>query len=235
MKKLIFIVLLVLMCCLSTTADQVTLRPAGDMGETQWICAGAECEDWSSLNDQDDETCVYDGIAGHESGYRMDDFTQAAEFDSIQIWMRALYSFGSGGTARIALGVGCIDAEFGENYWCIEADAGICHQGEFPGNAADTITLTSTATDYYVVSLALDPCRNDDWDTLYFNYYGYDHGWHDMLFNLYNVELRTGLPSSSNKVTEIWVKLFWTPAAGRPGGLIQDKDTRGIIEGGIAR
>ena len=204
MKKLIICSSLLLLMVSAGWGASITVRPTKSQGEIQWTETPGIPES-TCVSDQSDKTSVGSGNAGVESGFAFPDFTDQYYFDSLQVFVRAKTTL----TGTIALGWGCYSGS--ENYWgtCNWADSanGTCAFDTGRCSGADTITLTTTITDYWVITLLYNPRRIAKWDTLYYNNstYGVTH---TGLLNLYNVSVAA---KNANYVYEIWGNLFYTP------------------------
>jgi len=206
MRILVSSILLLLLFNLGW-GDHETIRPTKERGESGWACTGGGCSDSTAVSDQSDLTYVSASTIGFESGFALTDFIIQQGFDSLQIFVRANSST-AGNT--IALGWGCFETEFGENHWAV--CNGICfydtgEQGECSG--ADTVTLGTLISNFWVITLTYDPSVGLPWDTTHFNNSTYPY-WHSSLLNL---ECTTVGSKQVNYVYEIWAERWWTPEA----------------------
>ena len=223
MRKLVISSILLLLMFSVGWSNSVTVRPTKSRGEAGWLCTiGTPCS--TCVNDQNNATSVY-AAAGSKSGFAFPDFITQQYFDSLQLFVRA----NTLATGSLAFGWGCFDSEFSKNHWAVcnwtDSTYGSCNYDTGRCSGADTITLTTTITDYYVITLLYDPHTIDGWDTTYYNNSTYG-SWHQSILNLFSVSVST---KGTNYVYEIWGNLYWTPGAVLP------RMRQNIIDGGIIR
>jgi hypothetical protein len=91
-------------------------------------------------------------------------------------------------------------------------------------NVKNNITLNTTYTTEVCTALTKDENGNN-WTSATVN----NHGW--------GIRLLVNLGSDLIRLTWVEVIVYGTSAAvtEKPGGLVQDQDNKGIVEGGIAR
>lgn len=190
-----------------------TLRATNIKLDDDWTMSGLGGDKEDRVNDEDDGTYVYSGTANQYQGFLTGNMS--VEYpDSFQYWVRAAYNGGSAGTARIAVGRSCYATEFSENYWCISDYDDYCTPTNHSDNSADTLTLTGSATNHWVMTYITEPCYDGGTlDSTWFNESAEAGGWHDNCFTLENIENRTGLPAPSNRVYEVYVIYFYEEEA----------------------
>jgi hypothetical protein len=223
---ILFVILLVVLLALVpkiAQAEVEVLYPSEDIDlSTNWSTTPLFVDRYSTIDEEgtpNDADFIYMGTANtYYTIWKVQGGSNTAPIDSARFIGRCLVSGGSAGTSTIRLGRMIYDSEV--HAW------GPC------GAGWDTITLTSTATNYTYNLGANDPCTGSAWD------------WADIYSNgskawgVQNLTIKTGIPAPQNRVTWYYIEVFYTPAAGgkrKVGGIVQDKDNKGIIEGGIGR